>query len=184
MRLEKLWQKALKYTEIHRARLNTLYTFGPTDLPYILLTESKVNPGDTVVRKGNIRVDKPFIVLPHQYPLFEGFDFDENIKANEDEVRSFLLMRGLSFPSFKYKNRTYLLNLYEDSLKKAIEHYKKELQKKEDIRLGLIVGHDDCWQFSLLIYVATMVLKSAPYDIKKYLKRLKEKGGFEENNSI
>ena len=181
MDLEKLWQKALKKTEIHKARLSTLYTFQPTDLPYILLTESAVNLGDTVVRRGKIRVDKPLIVLPHHHPLFEGFDFAEDFKADDDSVRSFLLLRGLDLPSLKYKNRTYSLDIFEDSLKKAIEYYKDKLQRKEDTHLGLIIGPDDAWQFSVLIYVAAMVSKSATSDIEKYIRRLKEEDGFRED---
>jgi hypothetical protein len=181
MELEKLWQKALKKTEIHRARLHNLYTFRPTDLPYVLLTESKVNPGDTVVRKGKIKVDKPLIVLPEYHPLFEGFDFAEDLKVDDDLVRAFLLLRGLNLPSLKYKNRTYSLDVYEDTLKKALGHYKNDLQRKEDTYLGLVVGPDDAWQFSLLIYVAAMVSKSAASDISKYLRRLKEEGGFEKD---
>ena len=174
MNLEKLWHKALEKTEIHRSRLNNLYTFQPTDLPYIFLAESSVNMGDTVVRKGRITVDKPLLILPKQYPLFEGFDFVKDLHINSKTVSSFLLMRGINLPYLKYQNKTYSIDIYEGSLKKAIEHHKKILEKKEDVQLGLIVGTDDLWQISLLIYVAAMVSKSAANDIDKFLKKLKD----------
>ncbi|MCK4519254.1 MAG: hypothetical protein KAU12_03950 [Candidatus Omnitrophica bacterium] len=176
MDIEKLWEKALKKTEIQRARLNKLHTFKATELPYTLLTESSVNIGDTVVRKGTIKVNKPLIIMPHQYPVFEGFNFEEDIHVGDDMLRSFLLMRGISLPSLRYSNKTYSVDLYEDSLKKAIEHYKDILQKKEDIKQGLIVGADDAWKFSLLIYVAAMVSKSASSDIQAFLNKLREEG--------
>ena len=176
MDIEKLWEKALKKTEIHRARLNKLHTFKATELPYTLLTESSVNIGDTVVRKGTIKANKPLIIMPHHYPIFEGFDFSEDIHMGDDMLRSFLLMRGISLPSLKYSNRTYSVDLYENSLKNAIEHYKGIMQKKEDVRQGLIIGSDDAWKFSLLIYVAAMVSKSASSDIQAFLDKLKEDG--------
>ena len=39
-------------------------------------------------------------------PHFEGFDFEEGMRLNEDLLMSFLLVRGISFPSLKYNNRT------------------------------------------------------------------------------
>jgi hypothetical protein len=173
MDLDKLWQKALKKTEIHRARLNKLHTFKETELPYILLTESLVNEGDTVVRKGTIKVDKPIIVMPEHYPVFDGFDFKEDLDISDDNMRSFLLMRGISLPSLKYSNDTYAVEVYEGSLSKAIGHYKKLLQKQEDIRLGLVIGPDEAWKFSLVIYVASMVTKSAQNDITTFIDKLK-----------
>ena len=176
MDLEKLWQKALSKTEIHRARLSHLHTFGPTELPYVLLTESSVNTGDTVVRKGKVKVDKPLIILPQHYPLFEGFEFDKDLHLDSDMIRSFLLMRGVALPSLRYSNLPYSIDLHEESLKNTIEHYKDLLEKKEDIRRGLIIGLDDAWQLSLLIYVVAMVSKSADNDITKFFEKFKEEG--------
>ena len=173
MDIEKLWKKALKKTEVHRVRLNKLHTFKTTELPYILLAESSVNEGDTVVRKGAIKVDEPLIVMPEHYPVFDGFDFKEDLNISDDSLRSFLLMRGISLPSLKYYNNTYAIEVYEDSLSKAIKHYKNLLQKEEDVRLGLIIAPDEAWKFSLLIYVASMVSKSAQNDIKAFIDKLK-----------
>ncbi len=58
MDIEKTWEKALKYTEIIRPRVEPLNTFRTTHLPYIFLTESSVNVGDSVVRKGEVLVEK------------------------------------------------------------------------------------------------------------------------------
>ncbi|MDP8261112.1 MAG: hypothetical protein P9M01_02060 [Candidatus Kappaea frigidicola] len=174
MDLEEFWQSALKKTEIHRTRLNKLHTFKATELPYILLAESSVNEGDTVVRKGTIKVDKPLIVMPEHYPVFDGFDFKEDLDISDDSLRSFLLMRGISLPSLKYHNNTYAIEVYEGSLSKAIDHYKDLIQKKEDIRLGLVIGPDEAWKLSLLIYVASMVSKSAQSDINGFIEKLKK----------
>ena len=174
MNLEKLCQKALEKTEIHRARLNRLHTLKTTELPYVLLAESSVNEGDTVVRKGVIKVDKPIIVMPEHYPVFDGFDFKEDLNASDDSIRSFLLMRGISLPSLKYSNNTYAIEVYEGSLSKAIVHYKNLLQKQEDVRLGLVIGPDEAWKFSLIIYVASMISKSAQSDINSFIDKLKK----------
>ena len=176
MDLEEKWEKALKHTEIVRARLRNLLTFEPTHLPYIFLGESAVNMGDTVVRKGKVVVDKPLLILPPHYPQFEGFKFKDDFNVDEEKIRTFLLLRGLSFPSLKYTNEISSLEIYEGSLEKATKEFKGELEKKEDVQTGLILGPEDCWQFSIIIYTGILMLKSASGDIKRILERFRRRG--------
>lgn len=175
MDLHDKWEKALKKTEILRLRASTLFTFKLTELPYIFLGESAVNIGDTVVRKGKVLVHEPSIFLPPNFPQFEGFEFEKDYQADEDAVRTFLLVRGVSFPSLKYTNEVSTIDVYENSLSKAINHFSHQLEMKEDIYTALIVGPEDCWQFSVLIFVCAMVTKSAPGDLKKFLEDLRKR---------
>jgi len=174
--IEEKWERALEKTEILHSRLRGLLTFEATDLPYVFLGESVVNVGDTIVRKGKIVVDKPLLVLPPHYPQFEGFDFEENLKSNGDKIRTFLLLRGLSFHSLKYTNEISSLEIQEGSLEKASKKIKLDLECKEDVHTGLILGPEDCWQFSIMIYTGSLMSKSAPEDIKKILEKFKNKG--------
>ena len=84
MELEELWNRAVEHTEIYRKRATHLQSFSSTECPYIFLGESQVNPGDTVVRKGLVTVHRPLIIRPEHYPKFEGFDFEEELKTNEE----------------------------------------------------------------------------------------------------
>ena len=76
MNIQELWEKALKQTRVIRPRVQALETFKATRLPYVALSASLINPGDTVVRKGDILVEKPAIILPFNLPQFEGFEFE------------------------------------------------------------------------------------------------------------
>jgi len=169
MDIVELWEKALKKTEILRFRMHPLLAFETTEIPYIFLAESAVNPGDSVVRKGKIFVEKPSIVLPENLPHFEGFDFDEELHVSDDSVTNFLLVRGIKFPSLRYNNKTQSLDIFEGKLKNAISHYKDRLQKAEEVHTGLIIGPEDCWQFSILIFICATIARSADSDIKKLL---------------
>lgn len=169
MNIQDNWEKALKKTKIIRARTQELQTFSDTQLPYIFLAEAFVNKGDTIVRKGEILVEKPAIVLPHNLPQFYGFDFEKEFSAAHDMVMNFLLVRGINFPSLKYNNKTSSLDIYEGHIDKAVGHYSDMLERKEDVHSGLIVGTEDCWQFSVLIFICTQVAKSANSDIRKLL---------------
>ena len=173
MDIEQMWQRAIKNTEIMRSRVRLLETFTHTEIPYVFLAESTLNIGDTVVRKGKVLVEKPAIILPGNPPQFQGFEFEDLFDIDRHKIVDFLLIRGVRFPSLKYDNQTSLVDIYEGSIKKAIERYKDQLQRAEDVHTGLIIGPEDCWQFSVLIFIGTMVSRSAEEDIRRLLDRFK-----------
>ena len=83
-------------------------------------------------------------------------------------------------PSFRYNNRTDSLEIYEGKLSTAIKYYQDLLQQKEDVHTGLLSGPEDCWQFSVLIFICSQIMRNADVDIKKLLdehKRQKENEG-------
>ena len=174
MDLEKRWNEALGKTEIIRSRIQYLSALGTTSIPYIFLAESALNPGDTLVRRGRILIQRPAIILPEEMPQFEGFDFEKEYKVNAEMVRMFLLVRGVSFPSLRYAHEVSLIDIYEGSLKKAKLHFEEALKKAEDVQTGLIIGTEENWQFSLLIYVGLLIGKSAPSDLRKLWEKFKD----------
>ncbi len=167
--IHQAWAKALQKTEVIRFRLQPLKTYEATHLPYIFLAESSVNPGDSVVRKGEVIVEKPQLVLPSDHPMFEGFEFESESKLNQDLLTTFLLVRGIRFPSFKYQNKTDSLDVFEGRLQAAIDRYGRELTQKENISTGLIAGPEDVWQFSILIFICMQVQRSAEGDIRRLM---------------
>lgn len=173
MDIEEIWQKAIKNTEILRMRMRQLETFTHTEISYVFLAESTLNLGDTVIRKGKILIEKPAIILPGNMPQFQGFEFEDIFNIDPYRVADFLLIRGVRFPSLKYNNQTSSIDIYEGPLKKAIKNYSNRLQRTEDTTTSLITGPEDCWQFSVLIYVCSIVSRSAEADVKKLFDRFK-----------
>ncbi len=179
MDFEKIWNQALKNTEIVRTRVKALTTTEQTEVSYILLAESSINTGDTVVRRGKILVEKPSLIVPPNNPKFSGFDFDEMSDFKENSLINFFILRGVTFPSFRYDNQTSSLDIHEGSMASAVKKYEKKLQKKEDVHTGLIIGDEDYWQFSLIIFICSQIAKNADSDIRKLLseyKRREDKG--------
>lgn len=172
MSIQESWEKAIRNTEIIRQRIQGLATFSTTNLPYVLLSESSVNMGDTVVRKGIVLVEKPSLILPANIPQCEGFDFDRDVLSY---LTNFFLVRGVTLPSLKYNNQMYSVDVYEGKLTEAIEHYDDNLKRTEDVQTGLVVGPTDVWQLSLLIFVVSQVERSANNDIKRLLEEWKKR---------
>ena len=150
-------------------RLQDLATFETTVVPYVFLAESSLNQGDTIVRKGNVLIERPAIILPGFSPHFEGFDFDSNLHLGEDALTTFLLMRGVQFPSLKYRHQLSSLDIAEGSLQQTIDQFAKQLTMAEDISTGLVVGPEDAWQLSVLILVGALVIRSAQGDLRRIL---------------
>jgi len=155
--------------------VQALMTFSETLVPYIFLAESAVNEGNTVVRKGEILVEKPSLILPPNVPQFEGFGLEQDY-GDYNSLINFLLVRGVTLPSLKYNNKTLSLDIYEGRLKDAIGHYLDQLQGQENVHTGLITGPEDCWQFSVLIFICAQIAKNVDSDIKKLLEEHKKRG--------
>lgn len=176
MNIHDYWEKALKHTEVIRPRVQPLSIYASTQMPYVFLAESSVNSGDTVVRKGEIAVEKPSLILPSDMPQLEGFEAEDKSAWNVEGMINFLFVRGVRFPSFKYNNKIHQLDVYEGKLQKAIDHYQKILQEKENVTTGLVMGPEDCWQFSILIFVAFQANRQAETDFRRLLDDFWRKG--------
>lgn len=179
MDIEQLWEKAREKTEIVRGRAKGLSTVSLTAVPYVFLAESSVNEGNTVIRKGKIIVEKPLIVLPRETPQFEGFEFEEDLGLSQELVQSFFLMRGIRFPSMKYNNLVYTLEVDERSLLKCADHFKRNLEKEENVSTALVLGPEECWQLSLLLYIASLAGRCARTDILNLMNRMDRLEEFE-----
>lgn len=165
MNLQDRWEKALKTTEIVRPRVQPLHTFEFTRLPYLFLAESPADRAKTIVRWGEVTVERPSLVLPTLSPQFEGFDFG----TPEDFLQNFLLVRGVYFPSMKFQNQARPQKVEDGKLGAMSTKYLRELQKSENVHTGLIVGEEDSWPFAVLIFVAGQVARSAEGDLKRMM---------------
>jgi len=177
MDIQELWDKARKRTEIIRMRLKDLSTFEATAVPYVFLAESSLNQGDTVIRKGHVLIERPAIILPNFSPQFEGFEFDTEAHISDEAVATFLLVRGIQFPSLKYRHELSSLDVVEGALGKAIEQFNRQFAQAEDIATGLVVGPEEAWQFSLLLLVGALVIRSAEGDLRRILEDWRRRQG-------
>jgi hypothetical protein len=175
MSIEDLWDEALKFTEIVRLPIKRLLTFGSTQFEYIFLAPSLVNKGDTVIRRGKMDVDKPALILPQGGPNFTGFNSSEDSGIQDDALRSFFYLRGISFPSFTYTNESYELDIMEGSLAKAEKQCIDHVRAEEKISTGIVIGKDTSWQFSLLLMGCSMIDAHIDSDLREILKRIRKK---------
>jgi len=168
MGLQNDFMRALGETRIIRQRQSTLLTLSETELSYVLLCESAMNVGDTVVRKGIVKVDKPKLLLLNNPTEFEGFEYEDESSENGAFIS---LARMASFPPGKYSNIGNKMEVFSGSIEKAIDHYERELDKEGDHHTGLCAGPVDIWAMSLFVYIGKMVAKSAHSDLDDMMNR-------------
>lgn len=176
MDLQEIWAKALKNTEIVRQRMQPLSPSADTHLPYIFLAPSEVNSGDTVVRRGEVVVARPSLILPQTFAHLEGFDLEQDLKYSPDTVINFLLVRGIQLPNFKLANSTAQVDVFEGGLEKARSFHAERLARTEDTATTLLAGASDAWQFSILIFIALQAGRSADRDVRSILDEWKRRG--------
>lgn len=172
--IDKKWQEALKKTKIVRSRIKKLETFKKTIVPYILVNKSLVNKGTTVVREGKVVVSPVYIHLPYSKFELNNFNFKETTNYSDEIIKSFLLIRGVNLPSMRYDNTDLKLEVVDKPLEQVVKEYQEIFQRKEDTETGLVISIPDIWQFSLIIYLASIIVKSAENDIKNFLEMFYE----------
>lgn len=175
MDLSEKWQRAVEETQILQAYPHLLAAENSTTLPYVFLAASEINPGDTVVRKGKVVVDRPLILLPKNNPQFSGFELEQEMETDEDHLSFFLMLRGIHFPSLKYHNEICTMDVFEGDVQKASDQFRFDFDKQDDHVTGLMIGPSCCWQFSVLLYVSTLINRSAASDLQRFLHDLRRR---------
>lgn len=175
MDFQQAWERALKETNIIRSRVSSLHTFDDTRVPYMFLSPSLINEGDTVVRKGEVVVQRPSLILPPNIPRFEGFEFEREEGTDQSAVVNYLLVRGITLPSLTYNNKTSSLDVFEGEMTRAIAHFANQLERAEDVSCGLVAGHEEVWQFSVLIFICAQITRNTGIDIRRLMDEMRRR---------
>ena len=173
MNPNEMFKAALETTDVVKRRQYSLFTFGTTKLPYYFIAQSEIDPHDTVVREGKVNVEKPQIYIPGYNPQFEGFEFDEDIPMDEEDIKYVFLSRRIVLPSLHYIHSEKSLKVESVSVEEKINNVCNLLSRKSDTITGVIRGKDKFFPFPLLIYVGEMIMRSTGSNIMD----LFEKGG-------
>ena len=176
MNIDDALELAQNNTQILRSRKNLLYTFGATRLPYICLSQSNKNQAEVNIREGEITADKPKISLPGEVFKFEGFDkslFPES--ETEDEI-TVLLARRISMPPANYVNKSVSEHSERNSLDNAIDKVINRLDQQNDVRTAVIAAPDQVWNISILLYVGSQIVRSAPSNVHEHFERIRLRG--------
>ena len=149
---------AISHTVVLRAPKQTLSTFGTTNIYYYLLTEPSYKElvegeGETVVREGRVRAEKPKVVTPYYLANVEGFS--EHAKRYLDMIAREYgpYTRGLFYG---YKNEPKELNIVSSDMDSVVRKLADKIDMEGDQLATIIKGVDELWDVSLLKFIFDM----------------------------
>ncbi len=171
MDMSEAFELAKSGTEILRARKNLLFTFGPTKLPYLCLSERE--GGDVAIRSGEITADRPAIAVPGDDWKLEGFDMEG---LDKDGMVPVMVARGIHMPPLSYTNSAGTERIERGDLRAALDRELERLEGEGDIRTGVIRAPEAVWKISLLLYVGSQIARSAPSNIAEHFERMRLRG--------
>lgn len=171
MDLNEALELARSGTEVLRSRKNILFTFGPTKLPYLCLSERET--GEIAVRAGEITADRPAIAVPGEDWKFDGFEMDG---IDKDGMVPVLIARGIHIPPLSYTNTAEPVRIERGDLRAILDRELERLEGLQDIRTGVIRAPEEVWKMSLLLYVTMQIARSAPSNVAEHMERLRLRG--------
>jgi hypothetical protein len=149
---------AISHTVVLRPPKQTLSTFGTTNIYYYLLTEPSYKElveggGETVVREGRVRAEKPKVVTSYYLANVEGFS--EHAKRYLDMIAREYgpYTRGLFYG---YKNEPKELNIVSSDMDSVVRKLADKIDMEGDQLATIIKGVDELWDVSLLKFIFDM----------------------------
>jgi hypothetical protein len=155
-------QRVIRDTKTLVPMRRTLYTFSPTSIHYVILTQLLAQ-GSVELRSGRLNVERPAIVTPNMLfeQYFEGFDSDQR-KYLEGAFQS----GGFRGLQYKYSNETENVSLRQDKFEDLVERLKQEAEARPLWRSTVIQGVPDMWSLSLMKCAMDLSAQSFPGNIK------------------
>src|SRR2546423_658628 len=96
------FQQAWEAVRIVRPVHYSLFTFGTSDLPYILVCDARPPQQTVTIRRGDVRITRPLIITPDNiHPEFHNF-FEND---EEGTLAAFLMQRMAAFSHLQFENQ-------------------------------------------------------------------------------
>lgn len=170
MEIDKRIAQAVNSTEILRAPVQKLYTFGTTNIYYYLITEpaysdTSGNVSETVIREGRVVAERPKIVTPYYLSNLEGFS-QEARRYFQSLIEQFG-ERSIHGLMYSYRNEPKEMNIVSENIRSVFDRLNAEIDKREDKLAAIIKGEDTLWDVSLMKFIFEITRISAPHNFKQ-----------------
>lgn len=167
---ESFFRAAWDSVHIARPVHYTLFTFGESELPYILVVDSEQPRQPVSVTRGEVKITRPLIITPHNAsPEFQHF-FEEGDEYSG--MIDFLMTRSAAFRHLQLSNLHKRPELASDSVEEVVSRLNGRLDSSEEDRVAILTAPYGLGGVAVLKYAADRVMQSAPGNIQE----LKERG--------
>jgi hypothetical protein len=147
----------------------TLFTFGESDLPYILVVDSEIPRQPVSVTRGEVKITRPLIITPgNASPEFKHF-FDDGDEYSG--MIDFLMTRSAAFRHLQFSNLQKRPELVSDSVEEVVGRLNKQLDNLDEDRVAVLTAPYGLGGVAVLKYAADRVMQSAPGNIQELRER-------------
>lgn len=162
------FQQAWEAVRVARPVHYTLFTFGTSDLPYILVCEAHPPLQTVTIRRGDVRITRPLILTPDNiHPEFRNF-FEND---EEQSLAAFLMQRTVAFSNLQFENQHGPAKIVTDSVEEAVAKLNRQLDQDEEDRVAILCAPASLAGFAAFRYAAERVMRSAPDNIQELRER-------------
>ncbi len=148
----------------------TLFTFGESDLPYILVVDSEEPKQPVSVTRGEVKITRPLIITPgNASPEFQHFFEDGDEYSG---MIDFLMTRSAAFRHLQFSNLQKRPELMSDSVDEVVGRLNRRLDNHDEDRVAILTAPYGLGGVAVLKYAADRVMQSAAGNIQE----LKERG--------
>lgn len=162
--LRRVWESVRIERPVHYS----LFTFGHSELPYVLVLGAR-EPGETVsITRGQIRITRPLIVTAdNARPEFRNFFEDEEHEGMVD----FLLARTAGFQHLAFDNTSGRSEIVTDTVEEAVDRLNDQFDAEEEDRVAVLSAPPSLAGVALVKYATERVVQSAPDNVQELRER-------------
>jgi hypothetical protein len=158
-------QYAIEHTQVLRAPMQSLATFGTTNIYYYLVTE--LAEWLNVVREGRVIAARPKIVTPSYLINLEGFS---------SQARKFIEVMAERHPHepgifYTYRNEPREMNVVSEPVKAVVDKINQIIDDRRDPLTAIIKGVETLWDVSLLKFTYELTTSSIQSNVAELEKR-------------
>lgn len=163
------FRSAMEAVQIARPVHYSLFTFGHSDLPYLLVLSGLGEDKTVSVTKGEVKITRPLIITPDNAPPeFQNFFEDDN----DASLAQFAMRRTASFSNLKLQNQSGPKRIVSDSVEEVVAKLNKQLDDEEEDRVAILTAPVPLAGYAILRYVTERIYRSIPDNLQE----LREKG--------
>ena len=135
----------------------TLFTFGESELQYILVVDSEQPRQPVSVMRGEVKITRPVIITPNNAsPDFEHFFEDGDEYSG---MIDFLMMRSAAFRHLQLSNLQKRPELMSDSVEEIVAKLNKKLDSLDEDRVAVLTAPHGLGGVAVLKYAADRVMQ-------------------------
>lgn len=162
--MQRRFREAWEAVRIARPVHYTLFTFGESVLPYILVCQAAPPQSTVSITRGDVRITRPLIITPdNASPEFENF-----FESQEDgAIAGFLMSRTAAFSHLKFTNEHGAARIVSDSVQEAVDRLSRQLDDEDEDRVAILTAPARMGGVAILKYAADRVWQSAPGNVQE-----------------